>query len=259
MSRATTTARSGESTPVRTAKAAKGYFACSELPFASLVFLLPLIVLYEVGTWYFTSDPTGTVQQRIIAFNLLTDFFRLFGATGKYLPPLAVVLILLCWHIARRDVWSVKPRYLVGMAAESVLLSVPLLGMGVVATHYIDHLLTLFAVNRETAGLLVLSVGAGIYEELVFRLIAFTVLSFILVDVFGMKRGWAGLLMVVSSAFLFSLYHYLGPEQFDIKTFAFRTAAGCYFGAVFLFRGFGITAGSHAAYDILIVTLRALR
>jgi membrane protease YdiL (CAAX protease family) len=64
--------------------------------------------------------------------------------------------------------------------------------------------------------------------------------------------------MVVSSSLLFSLYHYLGHEQFDLRTFAFRTAAGAYFGAVFIFRGFGITAGTHAAYDIYIVALRAL-
>jgi membrane protease YdiL (CAAX protease family) len=83
-------------------------------------------------------------------------------------------------------------------------------------------------------------------------------LSFVFIDLMGMKRGWAGLLMVVSSSLLFSLYHYLGHEQFDLRTFAFRTAAGAYFGAVFVFRGFGITAGTHAAYDIYIVALRAL-
>ena len=131
------------------------------------------------------------------------------------------------------------------------------LGIGFVATHYLEHYLPLFAV-RHTASLLVLSIGAGIYEELVFRLIAFTLLSFVFIDLMGMKRGWAGLLMVVSSSLLFSLYHYLGHEQFDLRTFAFRTAAGAYFGAVFIFRGFGITAGTHAAYDIYIVALRAL-
>jgi membrane protease YdiL (CAAX protease family) len=245
------------STRARGPKPVRGYFARSELPLVSLAFLLPFIVLYEVGTWQFASDPVRQTEQRIIAFNLMQDFFRLFGATGRYLPAMAVVLILICWHVARQDPWRVEPRYLLGMPGESLLLSLPLLGIGFVATHYLDHYLPLM-VARQTAGLVVLSVGAGIYEELVFRLIAFTVLSFVLVDLLGMKRGWAGLLMVVLSSLLFSLYHYLGPEQFDIRTFAFRTAAGAYFGAVFVFRGFGITAGAHAAYDIFIVALRAL-
>ena len=268
MSRATSSARGGggggagapsanASTRTRAPRPAKGYFARSELPLVSLAFLLPFIVLYEVGTWQFASDPVRQTEQRIIAFNLMQDFFRLFGATGRYLPALAVGLILICWHVARQDPWRVEPRYLLGMLGESLVLALPLLGIGFVATHYLDHYLPLMAVKR-TAGLVVLSVGAGIYEELVFRLIAFTVLSFVFVDLMGMQRGWAGLLMVVFSSLLFSLYHYLGPEQFDLRTFAFRTAAGSYFGAVFIFRGFGITAGTHAAYDICIVALRAL-
>ncbi len=243
--------------PARAVARARGYFASSELPLSALAFVLPLVVLYELGTWYFTSDPVRHTEQRIIAFNLLQDFFRLFGASGRYLPAMAVVLILLCWHIARRDPWSIRPGFIAAMVGESLVLSLPLVGIGFVATHYIDHYLPLFATGNRTASLLVLSLGAGIYEELVFRLIAFTCLSFVLVDLFGMKKVRAGVLMVVISGFLFSFYHYLGPEQFDIRTFAFRTVAGAYFGAVFLFRGFGITAGTHSAYDVLIVSLRA--
>jgi hypothetical protein len=64
--------------------------------------------------------------------------------------------------------------------------------------------------------------------------------------------------MVSISSLLFAGYHYLGSEPFIWQTFAFRTAAGLYFGVIFVFRGFGITAGSHAAYDVLIVLLRLL-
>lgn len=263
MSRATAGRRAGaaperSSSTSAATKLPKGYFARSELPLASLLFLLPLIVLYEVGTLYFASDPVSRTEQRIIAFNLMQEFFRLFGATGKYLPPMAVVLILLCWHVARQDPWRVAPRHVVGMAIESLALALPLVLLGFAAIHYMEQYLPLFATSRKTASLLVLSIGAGIYEELIFRLVAFTCLSFIFVDVLGMKRGWSGLLMVVFSSLLFALYHYLGPETFELRTFAFRTAAGAYFGTVFLFRGFGITAGTHAAYDVFIVSLRAL-
>jgi membrane protease YdiL (CAAX protease family) len=61
---------------------------------------------------------------------------------------------------------------------------------------------------------------------------------------------------VVISSLAFSLYHYLGSEPFSPQTFAFRTAAGFYFGAVFVFRGFGISAGSHAAYDVVVTLLQ---
>jgi len=72
----------------------------------------------------------------------------------------------------------------------------------------------------------------------------------------GLPKSVTSLLMVLISAVLFSLYHYLGDEPFLWQTFAFRTVAGIYFGILFLCRGFGITAGSHVAYDVLLALLR---
>jgi len=230
-----------------------GYFQRSELPLTSLAFILPLLVLYEVGTRLLATNPAHQPEQRIIAFNLMQQFFALWGATGKYLPALAVVGILLSWHIARGDGWQIDPRHLIGMLVESVIVAVPLIGLGFVAARY----LPLAGWDRATANMLVLSIGAGIYEELVFRLIAFTVLSFLLVDLLGINRRWSFMLIVVLSSLAFALYHYLGHEAFQWRSFAFRTAAGVYFGAVFSLRGFGITAGSHAAYDVLVVGLRS--
>jgi hypothetical protein len=67
-----------------------------------------------------------------------------------------------------------------------------------------------------------------------------------------MHQGAAGLLMVFVSAGLFALYHYWDTsEPFVGRIFAFRTAAGVYFGVIFLLRGFGVTAASHAVYDII--------
>src|SRR2546430_621532 len=80
-----------------------GYLRRSELPLASLVFLLPFIVLYELGTRQFAYDPAHQTEQRIIAFNLMQQFFHWFGATGRYMPALAVVGILMGCHIARND------------------------------------------------------------------------------------------------------------------------------------------------------------
>jgi membrane protease YdiL (CAAX protease family) len=249
MSRAMSARRpAGHASPPRLPE---GYLQRSELPLTSLVFLLPLIVVYEVGTVYFASQSHHQTEQRIIAFTLMQQFFLLFGATGKYLPAMAVVGILLAWHIARRDAWQVSPATVMGMTLESLVLAVPLIVMGFAAARYV----VLFAARGHPGSLLILSIGAGVYEELVFRLVAFTVLNFFLLDVLRLQRWLGYLLMVLSSSVLFALYHYLG-EPFSWQTFAFRTLAGIYFGLVFIYRGFGVTAGSHAAYDILIVLLR---
>lgn len=231
-----------------------GYFAQAELPFASLALLLPLLVLYEVGTRHFASDPFAGTEHRIIAFKLMQDFFRLFGASGRYLPALAIVGILLAWHIARNDPWRVKLGTLTGMSLEGAFLGLPLLAIGILGLRY---LMTATG-DGNWRGMIVLSIGAGIYEELVFRLIAFTLLQLLLVDFLELPRLWAGIAMVLAASMAFSLYHYLGSEPFHWHSFIFRTFAGIYFGVIFLFRGFGITAFSHASYDVCVVGLRCL-
>src|SRR5687767_1324652 len=84
------------------------YLAQSELPLVCLGFLLPMIVLYEIGTIYFASDFARHTETRVLAFNLLRDFMWMFGATGRYLPCFAVLFILLTWHIARHDPWQIQ-------------------------------------------------------------------------------------------------------------------------------------------------------
>jgi membrane protease YdiL (CAAX protease family) len=217
----------------------KDYWTRSQLPLASLAFLIVPIIIYELGTRF--------TRQEIIAFNLLQDFFHLFGATGRSLPAMAVVGILLTWHIARNDPWRVDLKVLAFMAVESIAWAIPLMLIGKVLY---DHLaLSGFGTSC------VLSIGAGIYEELVFRLIAFTALHFLLRDWLKIENTYAYLAMVLISAICFSLYHYLGPEQFHWRTFVFRAVAGIYFGGLFLWRGFGVTCGSHVIYDILIAAV----
>src|SRR2546423_15636634 len=121
------------------------------------------------------------------------------------------------------------------MLIESFVLAVPLILMGFAAARY----WSLSASQIAPSSLIVLSIGAGIYEELVFRLMALTTLHLVLIDLLKLKKGAAYLLMVCISSMLFAGYHYLGAEPFVWQTFAFRTAAGLYFGAIFVFRGFG--------------------
>ena len=251
------------SEPAATAAPALGYLERSERPLTSLVFLLPLIVLYEAGTRLGSLGAGGgggtPAPEQILAFSLMRQFFQLFGANGRHLPALAVVGILLTWHIARRDEWKVSPRTLAGMAVESLLLGLPLIALWYGLSRYFAPAPLAAAGVAEAAGpvrnLIILSLGAGVYEELVFRLILFTTLSLILRDLLGLSHGLTYAALLFGSSVLFAAYHLLGLEAFHLQTFVFRTMAGIYFGGIFLTRGFGITAASHAAYDVLIVTL----
>ena len=247
--------------PSAKAGGAPGYLEHSRTPLVSLAFVLPLIVIYELGT----GAEAAAHGFRGAAFTLLQQFFSLFGATGRYLPAMAVAGILLGWHVARRDPWKVRWTALGGIAAEGTLLSVPLIAIGISLAHLFRG--PPLAASPTPSGLsslpsrdlLVLCLGAGIYEELVFRLIMLTVLSLVVKDLLLFPAKASGLTVVLGSALMFSAYHYLGAESFHWqtaagwRTFAFRTLAGIYFGVVFLTRGFGVTAAVHAAYDILVL------
>jgi membrane protease YdiL (CAAX protease family) len=243
-----------------------GYFEQSRSPLASLAFVLPLVIVYELGTGaHSAAEGFRGAPQHVIAFTLMQQFFGLFGATGRHLPAMAVVGILLAWHLARKDPWKLRWPTLGGMAAEGIVLCAPLIAMSVVLAYLIKGL-PLAGIPAAGGGraapsrdVLVLCLGAGIYEELVFRLILLTVLSLFVRDLLLFPPRMTALFVVLASAVLFSSYHYLGAEAFhwgaiaSWRTFAFRTLAGIYFGALFLTRGFGVTAATHAAYDILVL------
>src|SRR5262249_1754553 len=102
-------------------------------------------------------------------------------------------------------------------------------------------------------GLVIAFVGAGIYEEVLFRLLLLSGLAglFRLAD---LPRVIGLPLAAVASALLFAAAHHVGPngEAFEGYGFLFRTLAGLYFALLYQLRGFGIAVGAHASYDLLV-------
>jgi hypothetical protein len=97
-----------------------------------------------------------------------------------------------------------------------------------------------------------LSLGAGLYEELLFRVLLVTALAWGARRLFGWTPRAAGTLAVVVSALAFSAFHYVGAygDPFTLASFTFRALAGLAFSALYVLRGFGITAWTHALYDV---------
>jgi len=112
---------------------------------------------------------------------------------------------------------------------------------------------------------IVTSIGAGIYEELIFRLILICALMILFQNVLQLDRKNSIILSVLISAALFSAHHHIvflngqltQSAPFNWPEFVFRTIAGIYFAVLFAIRGFGITAGTHAFYDIIAVFINA--
>ena len=237
----------------------EGYLAQSRRPLAALALAGPMVLVYEVGTWAFHLDAERRTETRIVAFNWVRDAFDLLGASGGLIAPLAVIGLLLGWHVFAGHPWRLRAGVVLGMTAESVLLALPLLPIAAAVAWLIprgaDGVTLLLPAGVEgVLGQAVLGVGAGVYEELVFRLVGFAVLHTLLIDLLrlGPRQAFVWTLLVTSLAF--SLYHYVpaGGEPWQLGSFAFRFAAGAYLGLVYQFRGFGIAAGAHAAYDVAL-------
>jgi membrane protease YdiL (CAAX protease family) len=106
---------------------------------------------------------------------------------------------------------------------------------------------------EQTVSRVVTFVGAGIYEEILFRLVLFSGLALLLQLALVPKAGAVPIAAIVS-ALLFSAAHHVGPygEKMNSYVFLFRTMAGVYFALLFQFRGFAVAAGAHACYDVLV-------
>ena len=239
------------------------YWDRTHWPLQGLIFLLPLVVIYELGTLLYIQF-YGDNLLDLRAEVLLAKFLNFFGASGVYLPGLILLVVLICWHMVRRDPWKPEPKLYLMMFAESLLLTVPLLVFAAIfeqeknltnavsmmqATAGYTSAGTISEVQRWLAGIL-LSIGAGVYEELVFRLILIAIIHAILVDLIALPPFVGAIGAVIGSSLAFAGIH----EVHSFGMFMFYTAAGVYFALIYLSRGFGIVVAAHAFYDIIAVS-----
>ncbi len=236
----------------------RGHFLAR--PLDSLVFLLPFIVFYEAVA--FASHPENPeLSDRVIAFQFLRMFFELFGSSAIYLPGLAVIVILFATHIASRRPWRVRGRSVGFLYLEALAWAIPLIMLnGMTRMSGTGERLADSNLLNEGSNLLndlALCVGAGIYEELVFRLALISLLVIIGADILRFSKSATLVGAVLVGAFVFSLHHHppFGSDPFEASRFVFRALAGVYLGGIFVYRGYGPAAGAHIAHNVLVLTV----
>ena len=224
-----------------------GYWQLSKEPLTSLVFILPFLVLYEVGVFF--RGPTGLVNG---AAAWLQQLLQLLGFGAYFMLPLLLVGLLLGWQYLTGLKWQVHTGVLLGMLLECALLAVALVYIAKSQRTWYPFALQLGAVQEWWQGLVNYS-GAGVYEELLFRLLLLPLLAAGLRAISVKTDGaWWG--AVIASSLLFSAAHHVGAmgEPFTLRAFVFRAVAGAFFAILFVYRGFGIAVGTHALYDIFV-------
>lgn len=232
----------------------RAYAAYTRSPLQSVLSILPALILYELGLFFFNqSDITGI---RNGADVLMRHFYALFGLYGFYAFAASLVLALgiTFWveHHGHGRI-AIEPLYYLWMVGESLLYGAILfIVLSKVASINI-RIPPLF--EPSVWQRVVLALGAGIYEEFVFRVIAVSgVAALVSLGLNWSKTGAYALGVLVSSV-VFAWFHYVGVygDVFQVRTFLLRTLAGVLLSVLYVLRGFGITAYAHIVYDFIII------
>jgi hypothetical protein len=238
------------------------YWQLSRAPRYSLLFALPLLLFYQVLALLLTH---GTRSVRNGADVILQSLF--VAIAGSWGPVLFMVCLIGAglWIVVR-DMRTHGTRLRVSvfarMLVESVLLAL-LFGflVGGVTSGVLGLLQTLAlppARQLDWWTRLMVSLGAGIYEELLFRVLLVGALAAAARALLGWRPVPAGVAATLVGAAIFSAFHYLGPygDRLQLYSFVFRMVAGLFFSALYLARGFGITAWTHALYDVALLLVQ---
>jgi hypothetical protein len=232
------------------------YWRLSRSPRYSLLFALPLLLAYETLAFALSHDAIAGVRNGADVL-LKSVFVWLGGRTGVII--FGVLLLGTGAALVRRDRagGKLRPAIFLGMAAESLLYST-LFGMvaGVLTGLLLGgvRLALVTGVRLDLPTQLMISLGAGIYEELLFRVLIVGLLAWFARRVFAWGDLGAGAFATILGALIFSAFHYIGPygDPLTLPSFTFRAIAGVLFSGLYLTRGFGITAWTHALYDVLV-------
>ena len=245
-------------TPAPSLGGSKSYWQLSRSHRYSLLFALPLLILYELLEAVSPVRAQGGVIRNGADVVLTSLFTLMFGVRGP-LVFMALVIGVSLWLIRRdRSAGPLRGSIFTRMVGESLALSLVLgLVVGTATMHVVGPLRSLAAgggLNGTPLERLTLAIGAGLYEELLFRVILVALLAngFRLL---GASRLIGGALATLIGALLFSAFHYIGAfgEPLRLESFVFRAIAGLAFSALYLTRGFGITAWTHALYDVAVL------
>ena len=227
------------------------YWRYSRSAYYSAVAALPLLVIYEILIVLSQSRYWGI---RNAADVWIRTFLMAFDLQAQHITFVLIGISLTLIPIAKSRARGIKLKanYFALMFAECLAFS---LVLGVV----LKSILRLGGLSSGGPGSglmqnLDLSVGAGLFEEIIFRVILLNLLFLLLSPLFK-KKVVAAVFSVLLASFLFSLSHYVGTmaDTWQLYSFMFRWAAGLLFTVLYFIRGFAITAYTHALYDIWVL------
>ena len=227
------------------------YWRYSRSAYYSAIAALPLMVIYEILI-VLSQSPYWRIRNAADVW--IRTFLMAFDLQAQHLTFVLIGISLALIPIAKSRARGIKLKanYFALMFAESLAFS---LVLGVV----LQSILRMGGLYSGGPGSwlmqnLALSVGAGLFEEIIFRVLLLNLLFLLLSPLFK-KKVVSAVVAVLLASFLFSLSHYVGTmaDTWQLYSFMFRWAAGLLFTVLYFIRGFAITAYTHALYDIWVL------
>jgi hypothetical protein len=229
-----------------------------------LALTLPVFLVYQIGVVFLNvRNATDIVTARLLE-----------AAHGNRLTYLALTLgigaaLFVVFAVVGRG-QALRARKLVQIAFEGATYAI---AMATATSWVVGKLFAgaaVAGVQGPLAGL-VMSLGAGFYEELAFRLVLFGLGAKLLVALLtrdtvtlvgrAPPRSLGAILLMVAwavvCAAVFSAMHYVGPlgDAFDMRSFVARAVLGLALTLVYATRGFAAAVWTHALYDTWVLVV----
>jgi hypothetical protein len=233
------------------------YLKSTRHPFSCLLFVVPLLAFYEVMVVVLSGGSNGSNELRNGADAWVRGQLVANDVSFAWALPVLVLAGLVIRTVWK---WSERPaRPLTAVFGTFVESAVFAAALWALSRNFLPLLDRVGLPTQDVSfqpvatGQVVRFVGAGIYEEVLFRLGLFGLLVLVMRLAF-MPKVVAVPVAAVLGALAFSAAHHLGPagEPVTVPVFLFRAAAGVVFTALFAGRGLGVAVGAHAGYNILV-------
>lgn len=232
--------------PAPSAQGFNRYFEETRRPIYSLLLVLPFLLIYQAGLWLFDS-PVVNGGDAIIRRLLMH-----IPVNTRFAGILVLAACFAAWQFRTKASLKIESDKVAWLFLESLLFAELLYHL----MGWISRNAALCVPSAPAHGLLELALycGAGVYEELVFRVLLLGLLMLICTKLFHMPEFHAALWSVVTGSVLFSLFHYVGEfgDPWNLGGFVQRAFAGLYFAVLFVTRNFGVACAAHALYDVRV-------
>jgi hypothetical protein len=220
-------------------------------PWADLALTLPIFVGYHLGVIFLPVRNAADLVTRELVVLANDSWLTYAGLTLGIGAAFVTVLAVLGRGKALR--WE---RFL-WLAMEGVIYA---FAMRLIASYVVGSIPLAAGIDDRFTGL-VMSLGAGFYEEIAFRVVLYGLGAKLLAILFALsvpgKKLALNIVWAIVAAAIFSGWHYVGEfgDPFEPKSFVFRWVCGVVFTVIYVFRGFAPAVWTHALYDIWVLVL----